>query len=368
MPLDFLKGLRVLDLSQYIPGPFATRQLADLGAEVVKIEPPAGDPMQDFGSPDDDGISIYYKLLNAGKTVVRLDLKAEADKDSFQRLAASADVLMESFRPGTLERLGFGPDRLKAINPRLVHCALSGFGQTGPYRLKAGHDLTYAALAGCLSAQGTAERPVMAFPPLADHAGAQQAISAILAALLGRERTGKGCYLDLSLFEAALSWNYLELAASQRPEGAQSREGGLINGGAAYYRIYPTRDGRFAALGALELKFWQAFCEAAGRPDLASRHGDPLPQTKLILETEALLASRSLSEWQGLLAGVDCCFEAVLQPGEVLGHPQIQARGLVQKEMGWADSRLPILVDGHPPAPRPSLRRAEAQVIITRWS
>lgn len=361
MPYSCLSGIRVLDLSQYIPGPFATRQLADLGAEVVKIEPPQGDPMQGFGAPDADGISVYYKLLNAGKTVVRLDLKAVAGQETFKHLIVKADVLMESFRPGTLDRLGFGTQRLQDINPRLIHCALSGFGQTGPYRLRAGHDLAYVALAGALAAQGTAERPVVADPPLADHAGAQQAVSAILAALLRRERIGKGAHLDVSLFESALSWNYLELTASQRPQGATAREGGLINGGAAYYRIYRCRDGRFAALGALEAKFWQTFCEAAGRPDLASRHGDPLPQTSLIEETAALFAHRSLDEWEKLLADVDCCFESVLSPAEALEHPHLQARGLADKGPGWADLRLPLILDGTPPEARKPLTYKQAE-------
>lgn len=369
MPSDCLAGIRVLDLSQYIPGPFAARQLADLGAEVVKVEPPSGDPMQGFGAPDEDGISIYYKLLNAGKTVIRLDLKESSGRAAFERLVAKADVMLESFRPGTLERLGFGPQRLKEINSSLIHCALSGFGQTGPYRLKAGHDLTYVALAGALSAQGTAERPIVAVPPLADHAGAQQALAAILAALYRRERTGRGASLDVSLYETALSWTYLELAASQRSEGSTAREGGLINGGAAYYRLYRTKDGRFAALGALEPKFWQAFCAAAGRPDLSARHDDPFPQSALIAEVDRLFASRSLADWQTLLAETDCCFEAVLTPGEALSHPQAQARGLTLQGPGWADIGLPVLEsDRPPPTPRRPMTLAGIERILEDWS
>lgn len=368
MASSFLTGLRVLDLSQYIPGPYATRQLADMGADVVKIEPPAGDPMMGFGAPDPDGISIYYKLLNAGKRVVRLDLKSPEGKSAFEAMAGKADVLMESFRPGTLDKLGFGPDRLKSLNPRLVHCALSGFGQTGPYRLRAGHDMTYAALAGALNAQGTTERPIMAVPPLADHSGAMQAVSAILAALLGRERSGQGASLDVSLYEATLSWNYLEMAADQRDCRATAREGGLINGGAAYYRIYRTQDGRFAALGALEPKFWQAFCAAADRPDLVSRHADPFPQTGLAAKLDKLFASLPLAAWQEKLAGVDCCFEAVLTPAEAADHPQAQARGLVDFGPGWADIRLPLLADGQPPVPRQPMAEAEASQVLAGWT
>lgn len=368
MSSAFLTGLRVLDLSQYIPGPYATRQLADMGADVVKIEPPQGDPMAAFGAPDADGISSYYKLLNAGKRVLRLDLKAPAGQDAFERLVAKADVMMESFRPGALGKLGFDRERLARLNPRLVHCALSGFGQTGPYRLKGGHDMTYAALAGALNAQGVAERPVVAMPPLADHAGAMQAVAAILGALLGRERTGKGIYLDVSLYEAALSWNYLEMTAAQRPEGPTAREGGLINGGAAYYRLYRTLDGRFAALGALEPKFWQAFCEAASRPDLIPRHADPFPQTALAQELDGLFAQRNLADWQALLGAVDCCFEAVLTPAEAADHAQAQARGLVDKGPGWADIRLPLLADGAPTLPRKPLAPSSPDTVLLGWS
>ena len=175
----YLAGINVLDLSQYLPGPFAGQILADLGAEVVKVEPPAGDPMRGFMFVDEDGISPFYKQVNAGKSIIRLDLKTATDRSVFERLVRQADVLLESFRPGVMERLGFSRERLADCNPRLVHCALSGFGQTGPHRLRGGHDLTYVALTGGLSATGTEAEPVITFPPLADHAGAQQAVIAI---------------------------------------------------------------------------------------------------------------------------------------------------------------------------------------------
>lgn len=160
----FLTGYRIIDLSQYIPGPFATRLLADHGAEVIKIEPPHGDPMRHFLKPEGDTPSPLYRHLNRGKKIVRLDLKTDAGKALFTRLLASADVLLESFRPGVMARLGFGRETLQEINPKLIHCALSGFGQTGPYRERGGHDLTYCAVSGALSASGTVERPVMTFP------------------------------------------------------------------------------------------------------------------------------------------------------------------------------------------------------------
>ncbi len=242
----FLAGYRVLDLSQYIPGPFATRQLADLGADVIKVEPPHGDPMRFFMMPDTTEQSPLYLHLNRGKRIVRIDLKSSEGKEQFKKLLLKTDVLMESFRPGVMDKLGFGRAALKELNPRLVHCALSGFGQTGPYRDQAGHDLTYCAASGALTLTGTREKPVMAFPPVADHAGALQAINAIQAALLGRAKSGNGAFLDISLYESALSWQYLTLNPADTAT-PQERETAMLNGGLACYNIYQTQDKRFAA-------------------------------------------------------------------------------------------------------------------------
>lgn len=342
MPANkLLSGYRVLDLSQYIPGPFATRMLADLGAEVIKIEPPAGDPMRSFmfsGSADE--VSPIYRHLNRGKTVALLNLKEKQDKQHLTRLLRGADVLLESYRPGVLARLGFDRERLQAINPRLVHCALSGFGQTGPFRDRAGHDLTYCAVSGALSASGTVKQPVMTYPPIADHAGAMQAVNAVLAALLSRERSGKGIYLDISLTESILSWQYIGLAESQNRD-EQLREQLLLNGGAACYNIYSTADERFVVLAALESKFWKAFCRQMDRPDWLARQHEALPQTGLIAELQALFSSRPLTAWQALLAEADCCFEPVAAFAESAIHPQFAARaavtGLQPGYPGWID-------------------------------
>lgn len=366
MLTECLKGIRILDLSQYIPGPFATLQLADLGAEVLKVEPPAGDPMRTFGPLDAQGRSAYYQTLNRNKTVVLLDLKDAADADCFTKLVSAADVLLESYRPGTLERLGFGAGRLREINPRLVHCALSGFGQTGPYRSRAGHDITYLACTGSLAVTGTAERPVAAFPPVADHAGAMQAVAAVLAALLRRATTGQGAYLDVSLFESALAWQSVTL---ERQGGILQRDRGLLNGGAACYRVYRTADGKFMALGALEHKFWRAFCDAAGRPDLVERHSEPLPQAALIDEVERVFAGRPLDEWRRRLDGVDCCAEAVLAPDEVPDFEQVRARGSVKAvEATSYEIPFPCFIDGQPPAARTALREIAAAAAVAAWS
>lgn len=366
---DCLQGIRVLDLSQYIPGPFATQILADLGAEVLKVEPPTGDPMRGFMLLDQDGISPLYKQINAGKQLVELDLKNADHRVLFEELVTKTDVLLESYRPGVMERLGLGRDRLQQLNPRLIHCALSGFGQTGPARLRAGHDLTYLAMSGSLGVSGTADTPAMAFAPVADHAGAMLATTAILAALLRRGASNRGAYLDLSLFEAALFWQSIGLTAAQRPGEALARGRDLLTGGAACYQIYRTADQRFVALAPLEEKFWAAFCQAVERPDWIPRQFETMPQTALIAEVQALFSQRSLAEWQELLAEVDCCFEPVLELAEVAEHPQVQARQLLQRQQQppRADVLFAAWVDGLPPRPRLELVQLNPEQARSAW-
>ena len=369
-----LAGIRVLDLSQYLPGPYAGQILADLGAEVVKVEPPAGDPLRRVPPLDGDGISAFYKLVNAGKTVVRIDLKQAAGKAAFLGLVDRADALIESFRPGALARLGLGAEALRARNPRLVHCALSGYGQTGPDALKAGHDINYMAMAGGLASSGTAARPVGAHPPTADFASGMQAALTVLAALLGRERGGQGggqgATIDTSISETVLAWQSLALTAAGRPGGEAARGLGRLSGGAACYQVYRTADGRFVTLGALEAKFWANFCRALGREDWIERHWEALPQTALIAAVAEAIAARPLAAWQALLAGVDCCYQAVLEPAEVLEDPQIRARGLLRAYPGpepRVEVAFPALFDGAPPVPRAPLEEHAAEDLLAAW-
>ena len=317
----FLCGLRVLDLSQYIPGPFATRQLADLGAEVIKVEPPGGDPMRYFMHTEDNSISPVYQHLNRGKHICRLDLKSDAGKQCLRDLITSADVLLESYRPGVLEKLEFGRELLKQLNPGLIHCALSGYGQTGPYRLQAGHDINYCAASGSSQVSGIPQRPVIGYPPIVDHAGAMQASIAIMGALFARERNGEGAYLDISLFETILSWQYYPLLNNE-PERAES----LINGGAACYNIYQCADGEFVSLGAVEAHFWQRFCKTIERPQWTERQFEAMPQTDLIGAVSQIILQQSAKHWNQVFASVDCCFEAIIFPHDPSSHPQIQAR------------------------------------------
>ena len=365
-----LSGLRVLDLSLFIPGPFATQWLADLGASVIKVESPAGDPLRTMGPLDADGVTAFYKLANRNKSVVTLDLKSPQGQHDFTSLLLQADVLVEGFRPGVLDRLGFGAAKLAELNPRLIHCALSGYGQTGDFAPSAGHDLTYMALSGGLWGNGPADRPVMTFPPMADGMGAMAVVVAVLAALVRRDICGKGANLDVSLAEAALGWMGGTLTIAHR-WGDEARESGLINGGAAYYRIYETADGEFMAVAPLEEKFWQIFCTAVGRPDWIARQADPMPQHDLIAEMTALFKTRSRDAWTALLRPLDCCCEPVLRPSEALTLPHWQERGLIRIDRDQdqlAEVVLPILLNGRPVPDRRPLQFMDAAQARGLWA
>lgn len=295
-----LTGVRIIDLSQYIPGPYASRLMVEQGAEVVKIEAPGGDPMRHLGSIADE-VSPVYEALNHGKEVIELDLKSTSGHDSFQALLASADVLIEGFRPGTLARLGYSAENLKNINPALIVCHISGFGQTGEDMQRAGHDLGYGARAGLYS-RARGQVPGINFPPIADHAAALQALAMICAALYRREKTGCGTTLDISICGAVSDWQYVfESSALCRQ----------LSGALACYNIYQCSDGLFISLGALEHKFWQAFCRTVEHSDWIARQSDAMPQLSLIKELEALFMTQTQSQWQGVFETVDCCFEII---------------------------------------------------------
>ncbi len=359
--VDFLKGVRVLDMSQYLPGPFAARMLADMGADVVKVEPPGGDPVRSLDLEGKPGRSVIYPLLNAGKTIITVDLKAPEGRDRLTELVRCADVLLESFRPGVLDRLGFGPARLQEINPSLIHCALSGFGQTGPLRLTAGHDINYEAVTGGLSVAGTEETPTIPFPPVADYAGALQAVIAILGAMVGRDHGQAGCLLDVSAMESLLAWQEIGMTAPP------PRAGGLINGGCAGYQIYRTADGKFVSLSPLEIKFWENFCNAVGRPDWIARRFEPMPQKALAADVAALFASQPRDHWYALLKDVDCCFQPVWEYKEIVQHPHIQARGMVRAYQDHTEVLFPVIVDGAAPKERQPFRDADAARVLAAW-
>lgn len=369
MPLPFLTGLRVIDLGQYLPGPHAAQLLGDLGAEVVKVEPPDGDPLRFLGPQDSDGVTAAYKIFTAGKTVVTLDLKTAEGRAALESLITRADALVESYRPGVMDKLGLGRERLRALNPRLVHASLSGWGYGGPYATRAGHDLNYMAVGGGLDASGLPDRPVISYLPVADFASAQQTALAVVAALFGRERTGAGCFLDLSIMETVLGWQGINLTAAARGQ-MPNRGEALLSGGVACYRLYQTADGRFITLSALEPKFWRGFCAAVNRPDWLARQADALPQSALTAELAELFASRSLADWQALLDPVDCCFEALPEIAEIAAHPHVAARGQLQVTAGaepLVETLMGLRVDGGAPPARAPWRASDAAAVLAAW-
>jgi len=375
MALPFLAGVRVVDVSQYIPGPYASLMLADMGADVVKVEPPSGDPMRGLGPRDRDGISPFWKLMNGGKSVVTLDLKVPAQSEAFAALLTRADVLVESYRPGVMERLGFGRERLQALNPRLVHAALSGYGQTGPWRLRTGHDLNYMALGGGLAASGALgwdreRRPANMAPPVADFASGLQTAMTICGALVGRGRSAKGAYLDLSLTETVLAWQSLNLTAALRPGFEPALAANLLNGGAACYQIYRCADGRFVTLAAIEEKFWANFCAAVSRPEWVGRQWEAMPQTTLVKDLADLFAQEPASAWENRLGPIDCCFGVVVDPAEVPDHPQVVDRGMLVRQDSSdlaIEALFPVHVDGAAPGRRPGPVFADAATVLGRW-
>jgi len=331
---SLLKGVRVLDLSQYIPGPYASLQLAQLGAKVIKVEAPGGDPMRSFGVNRGE-ISSFYQHLNRGKKIVEINLKRKEGLATFKALLSNANILLEGFRPGTLQRLGIDTEFIAETNPGLIVCSLSGFGSDGPGAQRGGHDLGYGACAGLYSGQSA--KPSVIFPPVADHVGALQALTTMLAALYRQQKTGLGCSLDMSLVEPVLAWQYLA------EDDADSR---LLCGDAAYYNIYPTADNRFVTLAALEAKFWSAFCTALNKTEWIERQTDAMPQSSLKAELGLLFSSQPLSHWQLRLDGVDCCFEPIPLEAEAGLSHQARARGLKNHFPGKIDGRnTPTLGD-----------------------
>lgn len=376
----FLDGVRVLDLSQYIPGPLATLFLADMGAQVVKIEPPRGDEMRALGPRDALGRPIFYNSLNAGKTVRRLDLKNENDRSSFLELVRSADVVVEGFRPGVLDRLGVGHAVLSALNPGIILCSISGYGVGSSYAAKAGHDANYLALAGMLDRNGT-DGPMFFDPPVSDVSGSLFAAVAILGALHGRNRTGRGCAIDLALADTAMPLQLMQVAAYGANGSVPRRGETYLNGGAAYYQIYGTRDGRHVVLGAIEPKFWEAFCVAAGHPDWIARQTEALPQLALREDVASFFATLSTADVDAQFRDVDCCLSAVHDLGEALTSGHVDERRLVRlNDTGDLQALFPAHFDGLPPPPRSAPLQedqrpgpfAEAQPVMTergadRW-
>ena len=331
-----LTGIRVLDLTRLLPGPVATMHLADLGADVVKIEDTgAGDYARVMG-PVRNEVSQFFVAVNRGKQFLRLDLKDGAQHEQMLKLVDTADVLVESFRPGVMDKLGLGWNVLKLRNPTLVMCAISGYGKDGPFAQLAGHDINYIGYAGMLDQNvgpdGTPALPNLQIGDLLG--GAQTALQGILAALVAVKMGGPGRFIDMSMTDAVLAHNIMPLAAVNN--GATPPAGrDLLTGGVPCYNVYRTSDGRFMAVGALELKFWQICCDVLGRPDLKSRHWQlgqsvgGVDALALKAELDAIFAQHTQAVWSAKFGASDCCVSPVLRMDEALQHPLFQARKMV---------------------------------------
>ena len=327
-----LSSLKVLDFSTLLPGPFASLLLADMGAAVLRIESPTRLDLLRVLPPHDQGVSASHAYLNRNKRSLALDLKQPQAIDVVKRLVAEYDIVLEQFRPGVMDRLGIGYEALKAINPRLIYVAITGYGQTGPYRERAGHDINYLALAGVASHTGRKESgPLPLGVQVADVAGGSlHGVIGLLAAVVARHQTGQGQYVDISMTDCAFSLNALAgagyLAAGVEPQP----EGQMLNGG-SFYDYYRSRDGRWFSVGSLEPVFMGALCEALGRPELARRGLSPaqVDQMALKQELEIEFERRSFEELEALFAGIDACVEPVLSFAEAVDHPQLRARQMV---------------------------------------
>lgn len=352
-----LHGVRVLDLTRLLPGAFATLMLAELGAEIVKVEDPTGgDPTRGL-PPTLDGHGLYHRLLNRGKQSVALDLRSASARATLERLIDSADVVIESYRPKTARAVGVSAEQTRASRPRLIHCAITGYGQHGPYAERPGHDLNYVAEAGLLDA----DRPHASDLPrmfIADvGGGAMSAVAAILAALFARERSGEGASLDISMFDAAVYWLMLPAAPELIDHGADARGELPTFGDHACYNLYETRDGRRMALGALEPKFWRGFCDAIDRPDLAARqHTDPDDQRRLIDVVRSVFRERTSAEWLEHFHAREVCLSPVNTARDVLADQHVAARGLVVPvHAGVRAFRAPFVAQPADLSPAPEL-------------
>jgi crotonobetainyl-CoA:carnitine CoA-transferase CaiB-like acyl-CoA transferase len=331
-----LVAVRVLDFSRLLPGPYCSQILADLGAEVIRIDdatrPDGGDLMREEADLEGFGGGRFFDLINRGKKSIALNLRDPRAVEIVKRLVVDADIVLEGFRPGVMQRLGVGYAALATVKPSLVYCALSGYGQTGPYRDKAGHDLNYLALSGGLHHNRAHDSgPAIGTVQTADLAGgALSAATAILAALLDAKLNGRGRFLDVAMADGALALNVyaLSLLNQRREEPASGAE--LITGGAACYQVYATQDQRYLAVGALEQKFWQRFCEILNRPDLSDRgHRCGQAGRAVIADVAATIAKKTLTEWCEIFKDEDCCVSPVMTLEESLQHGPSVRRGAV---------------------------------------
>jgi crotonobetainyl-CoA:carnitine CoA-transferase CaiB-like acyl-CoA transferase len=351
-----LHGIKVLDLTRLLPGGYATLIMADLGADVIKVEEPGKGDYIRWTPPIVGEFSASHIALNRNKRSLTLNLKKDGGRAAFMKLVRDADVVIESFRPGVMDRLGVGFDSLRAVNPRLVYCAISGYGQDGPRAQEAGHDANYMGYAGALSIMGEeGRRPVIPGLQIGDLAGGgMAAVIAIQAALLKRATTGEGEFCDISMMDGAVSWLSIHAAEFVATKKIPKRELMHLSGAYPCYRVYPAADG-WLAVGALEPQFWSALCDSLDRSDLnddAFATGDR--RAEVIAELEALFKTKTRAEWLDHFDGRDVCVGPVNDLAEAFDDPQIRHRAMiVEHEVpgsgAWQHIGNPIKVGAQDP-------------------
>ena len=366
-----LAGVRVLDLTRLLPGPLATQHLADYGADVIKIEDTgAGDYARSLGAMGGD-TSYLYQVVNRNKRSLRLDLKHPEGKAAFEKLVETADIVVEGFRPGVMDKLGLGYEALARINPRLVFCSISGYGHTGPYALRAGHDINYIGYAGVLDQIGTAGGvPAIPNLQLGDLlGGTMTALFGVLVALVDARASGKGRFVDVAMTDGVMAhaiFPLIEVLANGR---VRPRGEDLLTGQVPCYGVYRTADERYMAVGALEQKFWHLVCDTLGRPELKPVHLLTGAEGKAARAVVAeIFGARTQAEWIDIFDAVDCCVTPVLTMEESLENPQLQARGMVTEVGGVRQFGPPACLSGMPliPArPAPAVAGANSDAVLS---
>lgn len=345
-----LEGIRVLDLSRYLPGPFATQMLADFGAEVIKVEDPRGGDLGRKLPPLIGEESARFYTVNRNKKSITLDLKKPKGQEIFKRLAANSDVVVDQFRPGVMDKMGLGYEQLKAINPGIIYCAITGYGLDGPLRDTAGHDINYLNLSGVTSVTGVYQsKPAMSGTQIADIAGGTlHAVIGILLALAARQKTGQGQLCDIAMMDASVSLIAYTLGEWTGLGTLPVLGDELLTGGYAFYQIYRTKDGKYVSLGAVEEKFFAEFCNKIGRPEFIEKQYDKAAQRQMIDEISAIMLERTRAEWEEFFADSDICFTPVLELDEVCQHPQVKARNMIVEMENFNNTGRTVRVTGIP--------------------
>lgn len=326
-----LEGIKVLDLSRYLPGPLCSQILADFGAEVIKVEDPRGGDLGRKLTPLIEDESARFYTVNRNKKSITLDLKNEQGQDIFKRLTSNSDIVIDQFRPGVMDKMGLGYSELKKVNDRIIYCALTGYGWSGPLRDAAGHDLNYLSLAGVTGLTGTRDgSPAMSGVQIADIAGGTlYAVIAILLALMSRNSSGKGQFCDVAMLDGTISLLAYTLGEWSGWGRLPERGDDVLTGGYACYSIYKTADHKFVSLGAVEDKFWAEFCVKLGREEYIKVQWEKKLQPGIIADIQNLMLGKTQAEWVKFFAQSDICFTPVLTLEEMAEHPQVIARNMI---------------------------------------